>query len=79
MIGVDKTTELSFADQVDAVMNGNFPFYSALEVCDTPKILEDIGCEKLPMLYTQKHLKNALASKDRKKHKHGLSIHQITA
>ncbi|WP_154662866.1 hypothetical protein [Ruminococcus albus] len=46
MIGVDKT-ELSFADQVDAVMNGNFPFYSALalEVCDTPKILEDIGCE----------------------------------
>ena len=65
MIGVDKT-ELSFADQVDAVMNGNFPSYSALEVCDTPKILEDIGCEKLPMLYAQKHLKNALASKDKK-------------
>ena len=70
--------ELSFADQVDAAMNGNFPFYSALKVCDTPKILEDIGCEKLPMLFTQRHLRDALHEKDiNNSHYHGLTAEQL--
>ena len=69
--------EKSFAEQVDDVLSGQTPFYSALKVCDTPDILLDIGCRQLPMLYTQKHLKNAIKEKDRREHTHGLSVEQI--
>ena len=71
------STENSFSKQVDDVLNGSFPFYSALKVCDTPQILLDVGCEQLPMLYTQKHLKNAIKSNSNKQHFHGLDIEQI--
>ena len=37
----------------------------------------DVGCEQLPMLYTQKHLKNAILPPDEKNHRHGLEIEQI--
>ena len=73
----DFVYEKSFAEQVDASLNGTLPFYTSLKVCDTPKILLDIGCEHLPMLYTQKHLKNAVKPTDEKNHQHGLEIEQI--
>ena len=73
----DFISEKSFAEQVDASLNGTLPFYTSLKVCDTPQILLDVGCEQLPMLYTQKHLKNAVKPVDEKNHQHGLEIEQI--
>ena len=72
-----KIQEKSFAEQVDKVLAGTFPFYSSLKVCDTPAILQNIGCEPLPMLYTQNHLRKAILPKDEKEHQHGLDINQI--
>lgn len=62
---------------MDEALDGKLPFYTSLKVCDTPQILLDIGCEQLPMLYTQKHLKNAILPTDDKNHRHGLEIEQI--
>ena len=75
----DFVSEKSFAEQVDEVLNGTASRYNDLKVCDTPQILLDVGCEQLPMLYTQKHLRNAIKEKSRSKHTHGLSIEQIKA
>ncbi len=69
--------DMSFSEQVDASLNGELPFYTTLKVCDTPKILLDVGCEQLPMLYTQRHLKNAIKSLNEKEHLHGLTVEQI--
>lgn len=74
---IETNNEKSFAEQVDAALRGALPFYTSLRVCDTPQILLDVGCEQLPMLYTQKHLKNAILPKDEKEHRHGLEIEQI--
>lgn len=73
----DNGSEKSFAEQVDEALGGVLPFYTSLKVCDTPQILLDVGCEQLPMLYTQKHLKNAILPPDEKNHRHGLEIEQI--
>ncbi len=70
-------TEKSFSEQVDEALNGTLPFYTNLKVCDTPQILLDVGCEQLPMLYTQKHLKDALKSDSQNQHLHNLDIEQI--
>lgn len=69
--------EKSFAEQVDASLNGTLPFYTNLKLGDTPEILLNVGLRQLPMLYTQKHLKNAVAKRDDYKHTHGLSVEQI--
>lgn len=69
--------ELSFAEQVDECLAGKLPFYTALKVCDTPQILLDIGCRQLPMLYTQRHLKDAIKPANNEEHFHGLTIEQI--
>lgn len=75
--GVVKS-EKTFAEQINDVLNGVFPKYSNLKVCDTPQILVDIGCDRLPMLYTQKHLKDALHEKSpNDAHWHGLTLEQI--
>ncbi len=73
----DNGSEKSFAEQVDEALGGVLPFYTSLKVCDTPQILLDVGCEQLPMLYTQKHLKNAILPPDERNHRHGLEIEQI--
>ena len=76
----DFVSEKSFAEQVDASLNGTLPFYTSLKVCDTPKILLDIGCEQLPMLYTQKHLNEAVKPKTASHghtHAHGLDVDKI--
>ena len=62
---------------MDESLNGTLPFYTSLKVCDTPKILLDVGCEQLPMLYTQKHLKNAIKPDSGKEHFHGLDVDQV--
>lgn len=75
--GVVKS-EKTFAEQINDVLNGAFPKYSSLKVCDTPQILVDIGCDRLPMLYTQRHLKDALHEKSpNNAHWHGLTLEQI--
>lgn len=74
-----ESIEKSFAEQVDeALQVGNENQFNALKVCDTPQILLDVGCRQLPMLYTQKHLREAvqLKSKDNV-HWHGLTTKQI--
>ena len=73
----DISSEKSFAEQVDDVLAGNANRYNDLKVCDTPQILLDVGCEQLPMLYTQKHLKKVVQPKDLEKHTHGLTTEQI--
>lgn len=70
-------SEKSFAEQVDDSLAGKLPFYTNLKVCDTPQILLDIGCEQLPMLYTQKHLRNAIKPDSSKEHFHGLDVELI--
>ena len=75
--GVVKS-EKTFAEQINDVLNGVFPKYSNLKVRDTPQILVDIGCDRLPMLYTQRHLKDALHEKSpNNAHWHGLTLEQI--
>lgn len=67
-----------FSNEVDSVLEGTYGRYDALKVCDTPDILSAVGCRKLPMLYTQKHLKNAIGMKvNSKDHIHNLTIEQI--
>ena len=71
--------EKTFAEQVDeALQPNNQNQYSALKVCDTPQILLDVGCQQLPMLYTQKHLREAIHPKSKDNiHWHGLTTEQI--
>ncbi|MGN0437529.1 MAG: LPD25 domain-containing protein, partial [Lachnospiraceae bacterium] len=70
--------EKSFAEQVDEVIAGTANQYNALKVCDTPQLLLDVGCEQLPMLFTHKHLHNAIRPISTKNSKgHGLTIQQV--
>lgn len=69
--------ERTFAEQVDDVLSGKVDRYSDLKVCDTPQILLDVGCRQLPMMYTRKHLREALKPKNSHTHAHGLDIEQI--
>lgn len=72
--------EKTFAEQVDEVLAGKANQFNDLKVCDTPEILIEAGCEKLPMLYTKKHLLDALKPKGQSKasqHYHDLSVRQI--
>lgn len=69
--------ENDFSREIDRTLIGTFPSYSVLKVGDTPQILLDVGCEQLPIFYTQKHLKNAVRPTNKKEHQHGLEIEQI--
>ncbi len=67
----------SFEKQVDKAVNGEWNSLNALYVSDTPKLLLNIGLKQLPMLYTKKHLTNALKQRDDVRHQHGLTVEQI--
>lgn len=54
---------LRFGDEVDLAVCGAYSPYDALKVCDTPEIFLKTGFEQRPMLYTQKHLFQALTPK----------------
>ncbi|MCD7725849.1 MAG: ssDNA-binding domain-containing protein [Clostridiales bacterium] len=70
--------ELTFAEQIDAVLAGKANPFNSLKVCDTPQILLDVGLSQLPMLYTQRHLKDALHPKSNQNpHWHGLTVEQV--
>ena len=62
---------------MDKSLAGELPFYTSLKVCDTPDILLKVGCEQLPMLYTQSHLRKAIQPKSENEHTHGLSVEQV--
>lgn len=69
--------ELSFSEQVDLVLAGKYNRFDALKVCDTPDLLLQSGLKQLPMLYTQRHLREAIQQKDLHNHTHGIKIEQI--
>ena len=69
---------LRFGHEVDLAVCGAYSPYDALKVCDTPEIFLKTGFEQRPMLYTQKHLFQALTPKsDYNSHQHGFSIAQV--
>ena len=72
--------KLTFAEQVDKVLNNDFNRYSDLKVCDTPQILIEAGLNQLPMLYSQRHLRDSLKPEKESgqgSHYHGLSVDKI--
>lgn len=71
------TSVSAFALEVDQALAGELSQYNALKVCDTPEILIQAGCQPLPMLYTQKHLRDAVHPKGKNSHWHGLAVEQI--
>ena len=69
---------LRFGDEVDTVTCGEFPRTSALKICDTPQLYIEAGFKPLPMLYTQRHLLDAIRPKDEDHpHRHSLSVAQV--
>lgn len=75
----DKCTEyLRFGDEVDEATCGAYEQYIQLKVCDTPDLLLKAGFAPKPMLYTQRHLEDAIHPKSIDNyHYHGLHISQI--
>ena len=73
----EATSVSAFALEVDQALAGALSQYNALKVCDTPEILIQAGCQPLPMLYTQKHLRDAVHPKGKNSHWHGLSVEQV--
>lgn len=47
-----------FSEQVDAVLSGADTTSTHIKVCNTPKILRDVGLPNLPILMTAKHMKS---------------------
>ncbi len=79
VLGKDsRNTPPSFAQQVDEALQNTMQRYSTLYVSDTPKVLTDLGLRQLPMLITQRHLKNIVHPKDPANTRyHGLPIEQV--
>ena len=53
-----------FSEQIDDLINGKFPVNDTLVMSGTPKVFQDIGLLALPMTYTQKHAREAIANKN---------------
>ena len=69
---------LRFGDEVDLATCGGMNPIDQLKVCETPALLIEAGFDEKPMLYTQRHLSDALHPKDDENyHWHGLSIEQV--
>lgn len=69
---------LRFGDDIDLVTSGALSRYDSLKVCDTPQLFLMAGLSKAPMLYTQRHLLEALHKKSpSNSHWHGLTISQM--
>lgn len=66
---------LCFGDEVDEVTCGNIHPLNQIKVCDTPSVLLEAGFKQKPMLYTQRHLLDALHRKSEENyHWHGLTV-----
>ncbi len=69
---------LRFGQEVDAVVNKTYEVHDSLKICETPQVLLDAGFTQKPMLYTQRHLREALMEKSpHYPHRHGLTIAQV--
>lgn len=69
---------LRFGYEVDDVTCGNYPRHEALKICDTPGLFVEAGFQPYPMLFTQRHLLDAIRPKnDYYPHRHGLTVEQI--
>lgn len=69
---------LRYGDEVDQATLGNLNPINQIKICNTPTILTQIGLPQIPMLYTQKHLLDAIHPKNENNyHWHGLTIPQI--
>lgn len=69
---------LRFGDDVDLASCGGMEPINQIKVCDTPALLIEAGFSQKPMLYTQRHLMDALHSKSEENyHWHGLEITQM--
>lgn len=69
---------LRFGYEIDEVISGNYHVLNQLKVCDTPDIFIKAGFELKPLLYTQKHVRDAILPKDDyNPHQHGLTIEQL--
>ena len=64
------------AEAVDTLSESRNP-RNNIRIGTTPQILMDLGCEQLPMLYTQQHLRDAIHEKDRNQKHHGLPLEII--
>ena len=58
---IEVIQEKTFSEQIDDYFAGKFNRYDDFKVCDTPQILLDVGCEQLPMLYTQRKIHIGMA------------------
>lgn len=66
---------LRFGDEVDLATCGAMHPLNQIKVCDTPPVLIDAGFQQKPMLYTQRHLEDALHPKGAENyHWHGLTV-----
>lgn len=75
----EKTNTLpSFENQIQYAIENKFARRDAIFVCNTPEVLQKVGCKPLPMFLTQNHLKNMIHEKSSEnRHWHGLSVEQI--
>lgn len=75
--GMQYSTSIPFAEQVTQALNHKLNPRNALYVGDTSQLLQEIGLDSLPMLYTQKHLADAV--KEKSAGGHGLTTEDILA
>lgn len=69
---------LRFGYEVDDVTCGAYPRTNALKICDTPGLYIEAGFQPFPMLFTQRHLLDAIRPKsDYNPHRHGLTVEQV--
>ncbi len=59
----EKTSDMTFAEQVEETLSSRSDNRNALKVCDTPAVLLMLGLDAHPVLYTKTHLFNAISRK----------------
>ncbi|MCI8348671.1 MAG: hypothetical protein HFE74_04435 [Firmicutes bacterium] len=68
----------SFAEQVDKTLSGNLNPKNSVYVCETPAKLKQVGLSSLPMLMTQRHIRNINSNiKNKNKNAHGINAETI--
>lgn len=77
--GKEALLDSKFLEQLDAYLNGTFPKRDMLFVSDTPKVLQSLGFDHLPMMITRKHLYTIMRKSGKYKnvHYHDLGLERI--
>ncbi len=52
--------KMTYRQQVYAVMTNRYNRYDCVKVCDTPSLFVQLGMTQLPILYTPRHLRDAV-------------------